>query len=139
MNFRSRERRVDSDFNLVPLVDVMAMLLFFFMMATTFVGAAGVDIKLPSSRTARQQQSVDKVDISVTQAGDLYWDNAPLPESALLSRLAQTHAANPDALVVIRADTHAMHGRVFTVMEAAREAGLNRIAVAAEGEGAGAP
>ena len=133
MNFTQRNRRPEIALDMTPLIDVVFLLLIFFMVSTTFAVTSGIDVNLPSSKTIRIEERTDKIELSVTGAGDLFWDNAEVNEQVLIARFQSMAQENPDMLVVIRADTQAMHGRVFFVMDAAREAGFHRIAIAAEG------
>jgi len=133
MNFTQRTRRPEIALELTPLIDVVFLLLIFFMVSTTFAVTSGIDVNLPSSKTTRIEERADKIELSVTSEGRLFWDNAAVNDQVLIARLQSMARENPEMLVVIRADTHVMHGRVFFVMDAAREAGLHRIAIAAEG------
>ncbi|RMF87432.1 MAG: biopolymer transporter ExbD [Nitrospirae bacterium] len=129
MNFRRRETGDDLHVELTPLIDVVFLLLIFFMVTTTFASRSGIGVKLPEAH-AKERPADHVVELTLTKAGETYLDRkrvAPGGLEAALKRLAPAHAGE---VVVIRADREVHHGRVVAAMDAARAAGFRRLAIA---------
>jgi biopolymer transport protein ExbD len=125
-------RRPDPLVDVTPMIDVVFQLVLFFMVSTTFKSAPGIQVDLP--RSSQDVVIADKDDLNVwmTLDGAIYVDETPVDIEALRRRLERAGEANPDTLVVIKADTGVEHGRVVMVMDMARSRGLTRLAIATE-------
>ena len=131
MTFVHRARRPEIAMELTPLIDVVFLLLIFFMVTTTFAVTAGIDVKLPTSTSKRLDKRVDKVDLSLTRDGGLYWDSTRIPWAELRPRLETLRTDNPKALIAVHPDVRWMNDHVFKIMDTAREVGFRRIGLAA--------
>lgn len=129
MEFRKKSRDVIS-MDITPLVDVVFLLLIFFMLSTTFIVAPGIRIDLPEAKAESIRKEVSEVRVKVGSEGKVYVDELEVGEEALKARLAQAAAGDRDTLVIIEADEQAMHRFVVQVMDHAKSAGLNRMAIA---------
>ena len=134
MKFRSEER--DSpEIGLTPLIDVVFLLLIFFMVSTTFERSSELNIKLPVA-SAKANDPGDKViDVAIDAGGGVRVEGLRLADSETASvRRALTAAAKGlDAPpLIISADALAPHQSVVTVMDAARLAGLHKLTFAAQ-------
>ena len=119
---------------LTPMIDVVFLLLIFFMISTTFVERPGVTIELPEGGTQQVAAEREEVQIYLTGEGDIYLQREPITLAALqahLNGLGQATAARSTFLLL--ADKSARHGRVIELMEAARRAGFTRLAIATDG------
>ena len=142
MNLRPR-RREAADINLTPLLDVVFLLLIFFMVSTTFKDEARLRVQLPEAEgESLPEEAPERIRIVIDQAGHFYVnDQALVDEKPLTLARALTDALNArgqpvasDAEappVLIQADAKTPHQAVMTAMDAASQAGLNRIAFAA--------
>ncbi|MBN2885107.1 MAG: biopolymer transporter ExbD [Chromatiaceae bacterium] len=134
MNLRPR-RRVNSDINLTPLIDVVFLLLIFFMVSTTFKDEARLRIQLPKAEgepTPAEEPALIRVVIDAS--GALYIEDQRLVdrEAATLARALRVAAGERrDAGVLIQADARTPHQSVMTALDAAAQAGLGRVAFAA--------
>ena len=127
-------RRSEETFDLTPLIDVVFLLLIFFMVSTTFIREpGGIRVDLPHSDTQEFIREGEEVVIKITASGDLFLDEVPMPESALTDELQQAVKRDPSTVVIIKADQDVDHGRVVHVMDLAKRIGLHRLAVATEG------
>ncbi len=122
-----RPRRVLLD--LTPLIDVVLMLVIFFMLTTTFVLAPGIQVDLPQGSSAQKPRESDVI-ITVTQDGAVYYQDAQVSLETLRAALQRARHAQPGIRVVIKADTHVQHGRVVDVMDMAKLVGIQRLAIA---------
>jgi biopolymer transport protein ExbD/biopolymer transport protein TolR len=137
----SAPRRPDPLIDVTPMIDIVFQLVLFFMVSTTFVNAPGIQVDLP--RSSAQMLVSDKTDLNVWMTcapperggcaqGSVYVDDQPVTVDALRARFVAAAERDPDTLVVIKADEGVPHGRVVAVMDAARERGLSRLAIATE-------
>ena len=134
MNLRPR-RRPPVDINLAPLIDVVFLLLIFFMVSTTFKDEARLRVQLPQAQGEDiQAQEPAMIRIVIDRAGHFFIDDREVADTraATLARLL-TERRGEDSMipVLIQADANTPHQAVMTAMDAASQAGLSRIAFAA--------
>jgi biopolymer transport protein ExbD len=138
MNLRSRSQDDEPEMNLTSLIDVVLLLLIFFMVSTTFVEEARIRIQLPqaSNEPAPEQQKTP-IEVAVTASGEYrvngqtLINRSPATLSAALSKLA---GASRDAPVTIRADARATHQSVVTAMDVLGRLGFRAISIATVNE-----
>ena len=125
-------RRPDPVVDVTPMIDIVFQLVLFFMVSTTFVTSPGIQVDLPRS-SAQTVVSDDKdLQVWVTAEGSVYVDQQPVDAEALRQRLLSAARANPNTMVVLKADAGVSHGRVVAVMDQARAQGLTRLAIATD-------
>ncbi|TCT22294.1 ExbD/TolR family protein [Thiobaca trueperi] len=142
MNLRPR-RREPVDINLAPLIDVVFLLLIFFMVSTTFKDEARLRVQLPEAQGENiPAEEPTMIRLLIDQAGHFFVNDQALVDDqpqtlvrALTGALGE-HKALP---VLIQADARTPHQAVMTAMDAASQAGLNQIAFAATRPDAPAP
>jgi len=132
MNLR-RSKRKDFDLNVTPLIDVVFLLLIFFMVSTTFNRNSQLNITLPVASEKAREQEPKAVNVAVDARGTVYVNNQPLVNAQLLTiREAIRDAAqgldNPP--VIIDADRQATYQSVIRIMDAARQLNLLKITFA---------
>ncbi|MDT8438031.1 MAG: biopolymer transporter ExbD [Wenzhouxiangellaceae bacterium] len=135
------EQDEEPDLNLTPLIDVVFLLLIFFMVSATFERQALLRVELPEAATAQRENLPERVELVITESGDFFvGDNMLVDRQRATLRLAlsQAFADRPDALLVIRADTAAAHGLVVRAMDAAAAEGITRLTIATVEEGGAA-
>ena len=120
----------ETEINLTPMLDVIFIMLIFFIVTTSFVKEAGVEVNPPSAETARKQQS-SNILIAITPAGEIWIDRRNVDLRALRSTVERLRAENPEAAVVIQSDKDARTGLLVEVMDQVRLAGIERVAIAA--------
>mgnify|MGYP003648173711 FL=1 len=129
MNFRPRGEE-EVDVNLTPLIDVVFLLLIFFMVSTTFIRESEIELTLPEASAEARNDPTDKIDIAIDKSGRFFVNGNALINTQLATIRQALNDAKPDEgdpIVIISADAAATHQAVVTVMDAARQAGLNRI------------
>lgn len=125
-------RRPDPVIDVTPMIDVVFQLVLFFMVSTNFVQSPGIQVDLPRS-SAQTVLSDDKdINVWMTLDGAVFVDDEPVDVSALVDLFRDRGRADPNTLVVIKADTGVSHGRVVAVMDQARAQGLTRLAIATD-------
>jgi biopolymer transport protein ExbD len=122
-----RPRRVTLD--LTPLIDVVLMLVIFFILTTTFVLSPGVQVDLPQGSSLQQPRESDAI-ITLTKDGAVYFQDAQVSLETLQAVLQRAKSQQPRLRAVIKADTLVQHGRVVEVMDMAKLVGIERLAIA---------
>ncbi|WP_285274986.1 ExbD/TolR family protein [Halopseudomonas bauzanensis] len=131
MNFR-RTRREEVGVNLTPLIDVVFLLLIFFMVSTTFTRETQLQVDLPESASGEpvENQNLEQIEVLVSAAGEVTINGKSLinPNLDSLQTALQREAGGNNSLpVVITADAKASHQSVITVMDAAGQQGFSRL------------
>ena len=136
MEFRPR-RSIQTNLNVVPLVDVLLTLLIFFAVSSTFVVQQGIKVELPEAG-AGGSKADKELYVTISSDGALYFGQArtTLQELPELIRAAAAPRKTPGVLV-IKADQSVRHGLVVQVMDAAKQSGIGRLAIATRLRGQG--
>ena len=132
MNFRPR-RQSDTDVNITPLIDVVFLLLIFFMVSTTFERESEIRIALPEASEEQLQVREDIILVSIDVHEQVHIGGETLADpgvAGISAALKQQVGVVGDVPVVIRADAAVSHQAVIKVMDAARQAGLVNITFA---------
>jgi biopolymer transport protein ExbD len=120
--------------NITPLIDMVFILLIFFAVNASFVKEAGVEIERPSARSAVTQEQAN-IMIAVTENGEVWVDRQRVDPRSVRGHVERLHAENPEGAVVILADDKSETGLVIEVLDQARLAGVENVAVAATPDG----
>ena len=124
----SEEPRID----LTPMVDVVFLLLIFFMISTTFVESPGISIKLPEASSQSIEREPKEFKIYLSREGDIYYHDRKI-SIADYKKLLVEHQSNADnTTILLLADQESRHGKVVTLMDLARDAGFVKLAIATE-------
>jgi biopolymer transport protein ExbD len=117
--------------NVTPIIDVALVLVIILMVTAPLMTTADLPVNLPAART-REAERERNVSVTLGSDGRLAVDDTDVPADSLVAVLTARLAAekNPNVLVVVRADSHARHVQVRTLLDAARDAGAHRIAIA---------
>ena len=127
---RSRSEE-ESEVNLTPMLDVVFIMLIFFIVTASFVKEAGIDISRPSAATAVRKER-GNILVAITADNQIWIDRRQVDPRALRANIERMHAENPQGSVVIQADEKSENGLLVKVMDAARLAGVSNISLAAE-------
>lgn len=133
MNFRPR-RPLPVEINLAPLIDVVFLLLIFFMVSTTFKDDSRLRVQLPHAQGEEAQAQEQVIRIVIDRAGRFFIDDREVTDpktQTLVKLLSERRGEDPNLPVLIQADAATPHQAVITAMDAASQAGLTRIAFAA--------
>lgn len=132
MNLR-RQRHEDPEVTLTPLIDVVLLLLLFFMISTTFQREARLNVELPEASLHAVESQDRKLEITIDVDGNYFLNGQQVtnrrPET-LKKAMRQTLAEARDLPVIIRADANTPHQAVVIAMDAARQLGLLNLSIA---------
>jgi len=129
MKLRER-KRADFLVEMTPLVDVVFLMLIFFMVSTSFTVSNSLKLELPSSKASTQDKKVEEVLISVNVKGQLFVQEEAVEDGDLRRRILNISKGDPNMRVVLRADANSLHKRVVFVMDTVRELGMGKLAIA---------
>jgi biopolymer transport protein TolR len=124
---RDEGKKVNSDINVTPMVDVMLVLLIIFMVVTPML-QKGVSVDMAKVNNPEQMPDADKEDallVSVTRDGQVYFGSDQISVDALTTKVKDRLANKPDKRVYVKADMRARYGAVVQVVDGVRAAGVD--------------
>jgi biopolymer transport protein ExbD len=127
-----RKKREEPRVDLTSMVDVVFLLLIFFMISTTFVEAPGIDVKLPESSSQVTDQKVREVKVYLSRSGEISLGKERVTRKELESRLRSYGSQAKGMTFVLLADRDARHGEVVRLMDLAKIHGFGKLAIATE-------
>ncbi len=134
MKFRRRHSD-EPEINLIPFIDVLLVVLIFLMLSTTFARHTALQITLPQAGSAPPKELPMEIVVAVSSDGRYAIGGAPLGAAStelLTQALREASRGRAEAQIVVAADALAPHQRVMNVLDAARAAGLTRVAFQAQ-------
>ncbi|MFT5923235.1 MAG: biopolymer transport protein ExbD [Paraglaciecola sp.] len=129
-----RKVRVEEDatIDMTPMLDIVFIMLIFFIVTTVFVKEAGVDVNKPNGSLAVMPKNAN-IFIAVTEDGKVWIDKREVDVDLVRSNLERLMAEQPSDVIIIQADKEAEHGIVIEVMDQIKMAGIDRISIATAG------
>jgi len=124
MQIRERKRKRPL-INITSLIDVMFLLLVFFMVSTTFAEHPAIKLELPSASTAEPSR-LESLTLTIDKKGRMFLNDEAVNDGELRSLLAAA-AGKPDATLVLKADKGVPYGFVIRAMDISRQSGVRRI------------
>ena len=119
------------ELNMGPLMDLVFLLLIFFIVTTTFVKETGIEVHRPSAKTAAKQEK-STILIGVSKEGTIYMENRVIDIRAVRAHVEKLLAENPEAGVILVADKKSETGIIVNVIDQCRLAGAKGVSVAAK-------
>ena len=120
----------ESEINLTPMLDVVFIMLIFFIVTAVFVREPGVGVSKPTAETAFMPDSAS-IFVAITGNNEVWVDRRQVEVTGVRPAIERLHAENPEGGVVIQADMAAHNGVLIQVMDAIKEAGVSEITIAA--------
>lgn len=130
MSFERRERNIIREINLVPLIDVLLVVLFFYMIVSPMM-SRGLDVNLPKSESNTVKPE-DRIVLTVTRSQELFVEKDRVSISKLRGVLDSIRQSKPQINVYLRADKDAPYGAVVQVMDIVKRAGIDRLGMVTE-------
>ncbi len=132
MKFRAEKRGRGLIINVTTLIDVMFLLLIFFMVTSTFKNQPAINLVLPRSATATETVDTPSV-LYLTSEGEIYLNDSLVDEARLGELLGQLRASSSEDRMVLRADESASHGKVVELIDTIKQSGFTRVSLSARG------
>jgi len=120
----------ESEINLTPMLDVVFIMLIFFIVTAVFVKEPGVDVARPEASTAIIPEAAS-IFVAITPNDEIWIDGNPVELAAVRSQLERLRAENPEGGLVIQSDQRAKNKLLIEVMDAAKAAGIVEVTIAA--------
>ena len=116
---------------MTPMLDVVFIMLIFFVVTASFVKESGIDVDRPRADTAEPKEHANIL-IAITESGEVWIQKRPIDVRAVRANIERLLAENPQGSVVIQADRSSKNGLLVDVMDQARLAGVTQILIAAD-------
>jgi len=129
--YRKKRARYEVQVPLTSLIDIVFLLLIYFLLTTNFMVDEGITIKLPQARASKPQVE-ESITVYVDKEGRSYLNNEEIAISSLFKRLREMISGKKDKLVVVRADRGVILNKAVKVMDVAKAAGAGRLCLATE-------
>jgi biopolymer transport protein ExbD len=123
----------ENEINLTPMLDVVFIMLIFFIVTATFIKEAGIQVERPDAITAESQDDA-AILIAISPSDEIWIDRKERDPRSVRSIIERLHAENPKGSIVIQADEGSTHETLVIVMEAAKAAGVTNVAIASDNE-----
>jgi biopolymer transport protein ExbD len=129
MRKRFGQEEPDDDINMTPMLDIVFILLIFFIVTASFVKESGIDIRRPSAVTTESKEQASIV-VAINEIGEIWIDKRAVDVRSVRANIERLRAENPQGSVVIQADKNSKNGLLVQVMDAARQAGVENVSIA---------
>ncbi|MBT7642776.1 MAG: biopolymer transporter ExbD [Rhodobiaceae bacterium] len=131
MRRRRARQEEDTAIDMTPMLDIVFIMLIFFIVTATFVKESGIDVTRPDAETAVKQSRVGIL-IAIRNNNEVWINRRQIDLAAVRANVERLHAENPQGGAVIQADKDAQTGTLIEVMDQVRLAGVGSISIAAE-------
>lgn len=129
--FQANNAAQEANVDITPMLDVVFIMLIFFIVTATFTKESGIDINPPQAATATVQEKANIL-VAIDENNKVWINRRQVDVRALRPNIERLHAENPKGSVVIQADKNSTNERLVQVMDASRQAGVFEIALAAK-------
>ena len=127
-----RTEEEDAAIDMTPMLDIVFIMLIFFIVTTVFVKEAGIEVNKPEASLAVLHKNAN-IFIAITDDGRVWLDKREVEPDAVRANIEKLLVEQPTDYVIIQADIEAKHGLVVEVMDQVKDAGVELISVAARG------
>lgn len=128
---RTRTEAEGNDIDITPMLDIVFIMLIFFIVTTSFVKESGVTVNRPSAQTAEEKKG-SNILVAIRANGEIWIDRRAIDVRAVRPNIERMKAENPEGAVIIQADEFSAAGLVVKVMDQVRLAGITNISISAE-------
>ena len=127
----SAPKRVSHGINMVPLINIVFLLLIFFMLSTTLVAPEKIPIEAPQSKNSQEQQK-QQFSLTILETGDIFYKGSKTSLIEIFEILQTGSQQTGEIELLIKADSNALTKVVLSVLEAARAAGVGKVSLATQ-------
>ena len=133
MRRKNRRQIEDSNLDLTPMMDIVFIMLIFFIVTTSFVKETGVDINRPNAETAERDEK-GNILVAITATNEIWIDKRRVDLKAVRANIERLKIEYPEGSVIIQADKESRSGLLVEAMDQIRLAGVQNISIAAKNE-----
>ena len=127
---KGQEADEEIDLNITPMLDIVFIILIFFVVSTSFVKESGVDVSRPGASSAERKER-GNIMIGITADNQVWIDRRQVDIRAVRANIERLHAENPEGAVVVQADKDSRTGLLVQVIDQSRLAGVQDVSIAA--------
>ena len=127
------QQEEESEINLTPMLDVVFIMLIFFIVTATFVKESGIDVNRPDAPTAVVQENANIL-VAINERNEIWIDRRRVDPRSVRANIERMHAENSQGAVIIQADQLSQTKILVGVMDSARQAGVFNVSIAANEE-----
>ena len=120
----------ENEINLTPMLDVVFIMLIFFIVTASFIKEAGIDVNRPDAPVTESKPEDANILVVINANDEIWIDRRLIDPRALRANIERLHAENPQGSVVIKADKKSTNKMLVTVMDSSRNAGVYNISIA---------
>ena len=120
----------ENEINLTPMLDVVFIMLIFFIVTASFIKEAGLDVNRPDAPVTETKPEDANILVSITATDEIWIDRRLIDPRAVRANIQRLHSENPDGSVVIQANSKSTNKMLVTIMDASRQAGVYNISIA---------
>ena len=129
----TKQETAAENVNLTPLIDMVFILLIFFLVTASFTKESGIEVDRPTAKTAVREEQGSMI-IGINKDGDIWIDNQNVELRAVRAHVEHLQAQNPEGTVIILADKNTRTGLTVDVLDQVRLAGVSNVSIAASNE-----
>jgi biopolymer transport protein ExbD len=126
-----QEQDENEEINMTPMLDVVFILLIFFIVTASFVKEAGIEVNRPEAATAVKKERANIL-VAISDKGEIWINKRRIDIRAVQANIERLKAENPQGTVVIQADKKSTTDVLIKVMDSARAAGVYDVSIAAD-------
>ena len=130
-HFQNLMEEEESNIDMTPMLDVVFIMLIFFIVTATFVKESGIDVNRPDAATAVKKERANIL-VAISDKGEIWINKRRIDKRAVQANIERLRAENPQGTVVIQADKKATTEVLIAVMDASRAAGVFDVSIAAQ-------
>jgi biopolymer transport protein ExbD len=123
----------ESEINLTPMLDVVFIMLIFFIVTASFIKEAGIQVSRPDAFTSDKQENA-AILVAISPNDEIWIDRREVEPKNLRTHIERLHAENPKGALVIQADEESTNEMLVVVMEAAKQVGVANVAIATDSD-----
>ncbi|MEO1174525.1 MAG: biopolymer transporter ExbD [Myxococcota bacterium] len=128
---RYRSDQEESEVDITPMLDVVFIMLIFFIVTASFVKESGVDVERPSAAPpSDQKKESEDILIALTSNDDIYIDGRAVDVRVVRANIERLRADSPEGQVILQADPDASNGVVVSIIDQAKQAGVDKVSIA---------
>ena len=130
---RRKRIREESNLDLTPMLDIVFIMLIFFIVTTSFIKESGIEVNRPTAETAERDQK-GNILVAISENNEIFIDRRKVDLRAIRPNIIRLKAENPEGSVIIQADKASQTGLLVEAMDQIRLAGVQEISIAAEND-----
>jgi biopolymer transport protein ExbD len=127
---RLKRSEDQAEIDMTPMLDIVFIMLIFFIVTATFTKESGIDLSRPDTQQQQQKEEKKSIVIQISGTDRVFIDGRPIDMRAVRANVERMHAQNPDAPAVILAQPGSSNGALVGVLDAARQAGMYNVSIA---------